>query len=212
MFYSANGNLFYRKKIYEFFDPTEEDLELINSYKENITYSSLDVDTQKNLDSLINYIVQEGNNTIRKYSTIEIESERAATKKQIDHDFKVNKDTNNVITTLKRMIQYNGGDEYLDSLYYNQSSLFNNFVKIDNWATSTNSSSTCNSLKDELSTYFEDYNKGKAEKDEADISIINIKKQQISAQQQKNIAIKNINKAANNYNDALVKLHLQNCS
>ena len=49
MFYSANGNFFIKKKIYEYFKPTKEDLEKIESYKINIKYSDLDADIKESL-------------------------------------------------------------------------------------------------------------------------------------------------------------------
>ena len=208
MFYSSNGNFFYKKNILEFFDSIED---LVNSYKEEISYSNLEADTQKNLDTLINYIVQEGNDILKKYSDIEIESERLATKKQIKYNLKKNKETNDIITTLKRMTEYNGGSEYLDSLYYDDLSLFNNIVEIEGWNDVPNSNTSCDTLKTELFTKFEEYNKYKKEKDEAELNIINIKKQLMQAQQQKNLSIKNINNSSNSYNDILIKLKLKNC-
>ena len=109
------------------------------------------------------------------------------------------------------MVLYNGGKEYLDELYINQLSLFNKIVQIEDWTGENITSQSCESLKTELSNNFENYNKAKNEKDQADANIIAIDKQKIAAQEQKNIAINHINKTAVKYNDVLIKLHQQMC-
>jgi len=216
MFYSANGNFFIKKKIYEYFKPTKEDLEKIESYKTNIKYSNLDTDIKKSLDSLINFTVQEANNLIKKYSVIKNENERKVEKDKIYNILKNEKNTNTIIRILKRMVQiHKGTEKYLDSLYYNKESLFNNIIQVKNWEELNEDNIpnvACEKLKTKLSMYFDNYNKGKAEKDKADLNIIAAQKQKLAAQNQKNISIININKAATNYNKTLIQLKLQNCN
>jgi hypothetical protein len=219
MFYSADGNFiyknkFYKNKIYENFEPSQ--LLKINEYKDNIRYSSLEFDVQKKIDSLIDFVVQEANNTVKEYS--EIESGIAfAKKRQVHDDLKTRKNTNNIIRVLERMTLYNGGEEFLDGLYRNQLSLFNNIVQIEGWKEAGSAleknklNPTCSSLKSELTTHFDNYNKGKQEKNQADANIIAIEKQKIAAQEIKNIAIININKTATGYNNTLIKLHQNMC-
>ena len=223
MFYSADGIFFYKNKIYENFEPTQEDLLKINEYKENIKYSSLDIDVKKNIDNLIDFVVQEANNTVKEYSALVTDQtleplERSIKKRQVHEDLKNRKNTNNIIHVLERMTLYNGGKEFLDGLYRNQLSLFNNIVQIDGWKeagiTGLEASKlnlTCDSLKNKLSIHFYNYNKEKKQKNKANANIIEIEKQKIAAQEKKNLIINNINKTVIKYNETLINLHKNMC-
>jgi len=206
MFYSSNGKFF--NKV-EHFEPS---LDKVNVFKEDIKYSSLEVTEKSNIDSLIEYVVNEANNLLNEYSSIENEAERNATKIKIHNDLLINKTSNNIYVNLQRMTMYNGGEEFLDKLYLNQLSLFNSILNVDNWKiNSVTINQSCKNLKEELTSNFEEYNKSKSIKTDALLKKSQVEKQLIEAQDKINIAINNINTAANNYNNILVKLHNSNC-
>ena len=69
----------------------------------------------------------------------------------------------------------------------------------------------CNKMRSELSTLFEKYNQAKANKDNAELNIVNIKKQLIEAEKRRDLTITNINKSAEEYNKILMKLHYSKC-
>jgi len=210
MFYSSNGN-FSGLDVIENFSPNSNDLELINKFKDNVRYASLEVNDRNNLDKLIEFIVTEANRYLNEYLSINNEAEKVAKRNQIHTNLLSNKNNNNIYRTLERMILYNGGKEYLDDLYNNQLSLFNSILNINNWKSDIIDNSTCKSIKTDLSSEFENYNKSKSDKETALLNKIQIEKQLIIAQNNINKAINNINEAARKYNDLLKKSHLKNC-
>lgn len=70
----------------------------------------------------------------------------------------------------------------------------------------------CANLRVNLGKEFENYNQSKQEKDQADLNIINIKKQLIAAENLKSGVISKINSAADKYNKILIDMHYQKCS
>lgn len=70
----------------------------------------------------------------------------------------------------------------------------------------------CTNLRVTLGKEFENYNQSKIEKDQADLNIINIKKQLITAENLKSIIINKINDSVDKYNKILIDLHNQKCS
>lgn len=69
----------------------------------------------------------------------------------------------------------------------------------------------CNKMKSELGLLFEKYNQAKSAKDQAELAIENLKKELLEAQKARDITVSNINNAAREYNQVLVKLHNLNC-
>ena len=70
----------------------------------------------------------------------------------------------------------------------------------------------CANLRINLGKEFENYNQAKLEKDQADLNIINIKKQLIAAENFKSGIINKINNAADKYNKNLIDMNYQKCS
>ena len=70
----------------------------------------------------------------------------------------------------------------------------------------------CSNLRINLGKEFENYNQAKLEKDQADLNIINIKKQLTAAENFKSSVINKINNSADKYNKILIDMNYQKCS
>ena len=70
----------------------------------------------------------------------------------------------------------------------------------------------CANLRNELSILFQNYNDAVSAKIQAELNVENIKKQLLEAQNEADSTISNINKAVEEYNNVLIKLHNFKCT